>query len=90
MVKSTILGGAMISTLAHNAIDVGSISTLGTIFPIVILHDTDAMTVVLYNVHAAGLCNLPCLRIFQCIADMYVIVSITCPYKRFTNPGGRV
>ena len=65
----------MVSTLAQNARKVGSIPTLGTIFPIFITHyDTGAVINTLNQLRAVWLLNLPCVS--KCIACIYVIVSI--------------
>ena len=70
------LGGEIISTLAQNARDVGSIPTLGIIFPIFITPMTlVAVTMILYKVSVVWLLNLPCVS--KCKAHcLYVSVSI--------------
>ena len=58
------LGGVMVSTLVQNAIDVGSIPTLGAVFPIFVSpHDIGAVTRILYKLCTVWLLNLPCVFI---------------------------
>ena len=49
VVTSGSLCDLMVSTLAGNVIDVGSIPALGTIFLIFITHNTGALTRILYK-----------------------------------------
>ena len=72
----------ILSTLAQPARDVGSILTLGTIFPIFITHMTlVAVTMILYKLCTVWLLNLPLCEV---TAFMHVIRSI----ERLTIPGG--
>ena len=72
----------MVSTLAHIARDVGSISALGAIFPIFIT-PTILFFVnrILYKLCTVLLLNLPCVCICKVTACMYVIVSIKKTYN---------
>ena len=71
------------STLARNAKDVGSILTLGTIFPIfVTLMRLVAVAMILYKLHTVWLLNLLCVCRSKAIACMYVIVRLTIPAGR--------
>ena len=51
VMTSGSLGGVMLSTLAQNARDIGSMSTLGTIFPIFIIISTTIHYIDCYNLH---------------------------------------
>ena len=60
VVKSGSLDGVMVNTLAQNVRDVGSIPTLGTIFPFV---NTStrlvSITTIMYNLSDVWLLNIP-------------------------------
>ena len=60
IVTSGSLGGDMVSILAQNAWDVGSIPAFGTIFPIFITPTTlVAVPMTLHKLHIVWLLNLP-------------------------------
>ena len=71
-------GGVMVSTLAQNARDVGSIPTQHTIFPIFNTSTTlVAVTMILYKLLIVWLLNPPCVMYtYKDMACMYLIVSI--------------
>ena len=69
MLASGSLGGVMVNTLAWNTRVVGSISALGTIFPIFITPTIlIAVTMILYKLLAVWLLNLPCVCVYEGIA----------------------
>ena len=73
VVTSGSLSGVM-STLARNAIDVGSIPTLGAIFTIFITPMTlIAVTVILFQLHTVWLLNLPLVYICKITVFTYCI-----------------
>ena len=77
IMTSGSLGCVMLSTLAWNAREVGSILTLGTfITPKTLV----AMTRILYKLCTVLSLNLRCVHVCEVNACMYVIVSI----KRLT------
>ena len=79
------LGGVMVSTLAQNARDVGSIPDLGALFPIYVRH----LTLVAMTMIQAVCCMVvEPTPVYVCTvtAYMYIVISI----KRLTIPGGRV
>ena len=79
--------GVMVSTLAWNARDVGSIPALGTEFGSFITPTTlVAVTMILYKLSAVWLLNLPCLYVWEVPVCMYVIASI----KKLTILQGQV
>ena len=68
VVTSMSLVGVMVSTLARNVRNVGSIRALGEIFPIFITATTLVAVTICCLVAEPTLC--------KCIACMYIIVSI--------------
>ena len=65
------LDGVMVSTLAQNARNMGSIPVLDAIFPIFIIHKTViAMTMILYRIHSVWLLNLSCVCICKVISHI--------------------
>ena len=59
----------MVSTLAQNERDAGSIPLLGTLIPILIIPTTlvVSMILILYGLHTVWLLNIPCVCIGYCL-----------------------
>ena len=67
----------MVSTLAQNGKDDGSIPALGTIFPMFIAPNTlVAETMIIYKLRTGWLLNITCVCIRKITTCMYAIVII--------------
>ena len=80
MVTSGTIDGVIISTVTRNGGEMGMLSVLDAIFPILILYlDTWAVSKIQYILHDVCLLNLSGLFCTcTCIAYTYVIGSMNC------------